>query len=487
MTIERVSSGIAGLDEILEGGLPKKHAYLLQGDAGTGKTTLAFQFLLAGVQRGEKVLYISILQSAEDIEEMALSHGWDLTGINLEILIDEAVSDSRLNEQNLLPSSEVQLNEVMTAVKKTVKRVQPDMVVFDSIEQFRLIAGEPLIYQQKAMALLRIFDQIKTTSIFIHTNEEQAGFKTLAHGIISLQADLPMLGGLRRFINVEKMRSISFKEGRYFYRICRGGLVVYPPLPMDGGDAEPYVHELVDSGNDQLNTLVGGGLQAGTACLLAGAAGTGKSSIANTYAYASAREGRRAVLFVFDEHVRTVKERSRAMGMDLDPLIDKGLINLVQVNVADFTAGELAHMMRREVEEQDTRLVVVDSVSGYYNAMPGEPKLTARLHEMLSYLGQKKVLTLLVMTEHGLFSEERNEIDVSYISDSIIMLRRFEARGKIRFAISAIKKRIGDHEKTIRELKISEKGIEIGQPLCQFEGILTGHPRYVGNVENLIE
>lgn len=487
MTIERVSTGVAGLDEVLGGGVPKRHAYLLQGKAGTGKTTLAFQFLLAGAQRGEKVLYISILQSAGDIEEMALSHGWDITGISLDILIDEALDDSRLNEQTLLPSSEVQLNEVMTAVKKSVERLQPDLVVFDSIEQFRLIAGEQLIYQQKTMALLRVFEQANATALLIHTTEDQAGFKTLVHGAITLRTDLPVLGGVRRYINVDKMRGVGFKEGRYSYRISQGGLVVYPPLPVTQDAMEPYSHEIVNSGNAALDTMMGGGLSTGTACLLAGGSGTGKSTLATIYAYECASRGKRAVFFIFDERAATVRERSRTMGMDLDPLIREGLINIVQVNIGDFSAGELAHMMRREVEEYNAKLVVIDSISGYYSAMPGELQLTARLHEMLSYLGQHKVLSLLVLTEHGLFSEEKNNIDLSYLSDSVVLLRHFEALSQVRLAVSVVKKRIGGHEKTIRELKISEKGIQVGDPLHDFEGILTGNPRYIGNTEKLIE
>lgn len=487
MTIERVSTGLQGLDEILGGGLPKKHAYLLQGDAGTGKTTLAFQFMLAGVERGEKALYISILQSAADIEEMADSHGWDIDGIDLEILVDEAVSDARGNEQNLLPSAEVQMNNVISAVKKAVERIQPDLVVFDSIEQFRLIAGDKTVYQQKTMALLRIFEHIQATSLFVHTTEESAGFKTLAHGVISLQTELPKIGGLRRYVNVEKMRGISFKSGRYSYRILRGGLVVYPPLPVEQEDATPYFHEVIDCGSEEVDTLLGGGLSAGTACLLAGASGTGKSSLVTAYAFQTAKQGMRAAIYIFDERATTFKERARSMGMNLEPLINDGLVNIILINIGDFSVGELTDMMRREVEEHDTRLVAIDSISGFYSAMPGEPLLMMHLHEMLSYLGQKKVLSLLVLTEHGLFSEERSDVDVSYIADTVVVLRRFEARGEVRLAISVVKKRIGGHEKTIRELKITSAGIEVGEPLHDFEGVLSGHPRYTGTADGLMD
>lgn len=487
MTVERISTGLDGLDEILGGGLPQKHAYLLQGDAGTGKTTLAFQFLLAGVHRGLNALYISILQSAEDIEEMALSHGWDITGISLEILIDEAVSESRLNAQNLLPSSEIQLNDVMTAVKNAVERVQPDVVVFDSIEQFRLIAGNRLIYQQKSMALLRLFDHKKTTSLFIHTTEEKAGFKTLAHGVISLQSDLPKMGGPRHYVHVEKMRNISFKGGRYAYRILQGGLVVFPPLPVEQDKPDEYSHEQMSSGKEKLDTLFGGGLERGTACLLAGASGTGKSSIATLYAYAAAKREERVSIFLFDERAQTFKQRAKGLGMAVESMLEQGSINLVEVNIGDFSAGELAFMMRQEVEENNAAMVILDSISGYYSAMPDEPQLTAHLHEILSYLGQKQVLSLLVLTEHGLFSEEKADVDVSYIADSVVILRRFENKGKIRLAISVVKKRIGGHEKTIRELKISAEGIEVGNPLNDFEGVLTGNPRYTGSMDKLID
>ena len=487
MRIERVSTGVEGLDEILDGGLPKDHAYMIQGEAGTGKTTLGFQFLLAGAARGEKGLYISILQSKADIEEMAASHGWDLSGIDVEILTTEAMDEARLNQQTLLPSSEIQLNEVLKAVEAAVKKIAPTLVVFDSIEQFRLIAGEQKIYQQKAMNLLALFDHWGVTSLFLHTAEEQSGFRTLAHGVIVLELELPPMGGLRRTLAVHKMRNIHFSGGRYSYRIRSGGLVVYPPLPLiaAGDDDSPYT--VVPSGNPELDTMLEGGVQRGTACLLAGASGTGKSCIAILYAYQMAVEGEHVAVFIFDEQIRTYKERAKRMNMDFTPLIEKGLVDFIQVNVGDFSAGELGHMMRTFVENNKSSLVVIDSISGYSNSMPGESMLIAHLHDILSYLSRKKVLTLMVLTEHGLFSEEKGDIDVSYIADSVIMLRRFEARGEIRLAVSVVKKRIGGHERTIRELQLTSEGVKVGEPIHEFEAVLTGQPRFVGRNKNLME
>ncbi len=486
MPQEFVATGIAGLDEIVGGGLPKNHAYLVQGEAGTGKTTFAFQFLLAGARRGERVLYISILQSKQEIEEMAESHGWDISGIELEILTTEALAEAHFRQQTLLPSSEVQLNEVVDAVKQAVDRIQPALVVFDSIEQFRLIAADPVLYQQKILALLRLFDQYQATSLFVHTSDVKTGFRTLAHGVISLEADSAACVHLRRYLRIQKMRCVSFAEGRYSYRIRRGGLEVFPPLPIAPHDISASSYEKIPSGNAELDTMLGGGLQRGTACLLVGVSGTGKSSIATLYAWSAAQRGEHVALFVFDERANTFLQRSRCLGMDLAPLIGKGLISLRQVNTGDLSAGELAAMMRRTVEQCSTRIVIIDSISGYRNAMPEETQLLNYLHEMLSYLGQHEVLTLMVLTEHGLF-DNKSDIDVSYISDSVVLLRRFEARGRIRLAISAIKKRVGDHEKSIRELQIGSDGIIIGDPLHQFEAVLTGHPRYLGNDDDLMD
>lgn len=487
MKIERISTGITGLDEILGGGLPKNHAYMIQGEAGTGKTTLAFQFLLAGAARGEKGLYISILQSRADILEMAVSHGWDLDGIDMEILTAEAMNEAHFNQQTLLPGSEMQLNEVLKAVEAAVARIEPTLVVFDSIEQFRLIAGEQVVYQQKTMSLLALLDRRGITSLFIHTAEEKSGFRTLAHGVIALELQLPPMGGLHRYLAVQKMRSIGFKGGRYSCRICQGGLVVYPPLPQVREDYDRKPYQCVASGNQELDAMLDGGLHRGTACLLAGASGTGKSSMASLYAYHMAGQGEHVAVFVFDEQVRTYKERAKGMNMDFAPLVEKGLVTFVQINVGDFSPGEIAHMMRRFVEDKKCALVVIDSVSGFYKSLPGQVLLMGHLHEMLCYLRQKEVLTLMVLTEHGLFSEDKGDVDASYIADSVIMFRRFEAAGQVRLAISVVKKRVGGHENAIRELQITSEGIRVGEPLQDFEAVLTGQPRYLGRRDSLME
>jgi len=486
MPQEFVSTGIAGLDEITRGGLPKNHAYLVQGEAGSGKTTLAFQFLLAGVRRGKKALYISILQSKQDIEEMAESHGWDISGIEIEILTSEALAEAHFQQQTLLPSSEVQLSEVIGAVEQAVDRLRPALVVFDSIEQFRLIAVDPVLYQQKILALLRLFDRYRTTSLFLHTSDVQTGFRTLAHGVITLDAEPPVLGNLRRYLRIEKIRNIGFAEGRFSYRIHRGGLEVFPPLPIKLHDSSACSHDVISSGNAELDTMLGGGLNRGTACLLTGASGTGKSSLAMLYAWAAAQRGEHVALFIFDERTYTLLQRARGMGMDLAPLIDQGLIRITQVDVGKLSAGEIAHQLRQSVEQHATRIVIIDSISGYLSAMPGEAQLLAHLHDLLTYLGQHDVLTLMVLTEHGLF-DVKSDIDVSYISDTAMLLRHFEARGRVRLAISVIKKRVGGHERTIRELQIGPDGITVGAPLSQFEGILTGSPHYLGNDDELMD
>jgi circadian clock protein KaiC len=482
----RIPTGLSGLDEILDGGLPQNHIYLLMGAPGTGKTTLGIQFLQEGVRQGEKVLYITLLQSEKELREVAASHGWDLAGIEIKVLMAEAERESELVAQTLLPSSEIQLDEVMTAIEKAVEEVRPARMVFDSIEQVRLLANDPVIYRQNVLAIQRLLSKRSVTAIFVESSVQSPEFKTLAHGVIMLDTILLPFGEMRRRILIEKMRGVAFKGGYHSCRIQHGGLRIYPPLPVAKQPLHPQWKE-IRCGIKQLDQMLGGGLTAGTTCLLAGESGTGKSSLATAYAHASVQRGEHAAVFLFDERKDTFLKRAQGLGMDLLPFLEQGLLTISQVNIGDLSAGELAQNLRNEVEQQEAKVVVLDSLTGYYNVLPEEPLLMVQLHEMLTYLGQHGVLTVLVLTEHGMLGQKRETIDVSFISDTVILLRRFEAQGGIRLAAAVIKKRHGDHEKFIRELMITPQGLLVGEPLAEFHGVLTGTPTFVGGTEELMD
>lgn len=482
----RISTGISGFDELLGGGLPQNHIYLLMGDPGTGKTTMGLQFLQEGARNGEKVLYITLLHSEEDLRETAASHGWDLAGIDIRILISEAEKESVLAEQTILPSSEVQLNEVMVAIEKTVEELRPARMVFDSIEQVRLLAGDPVIYRQKVLAMQRLLNKRNVTSIFVESSEQSPEFKTLAHGVFLLDTVVPSFGEINRRLQIEKMRGVSFTGGFHSFSILTGGIEIYPRLPVTRQLKQQEWRE-VKSGIASLDRMLGGGLSEGTACMIAGESGTGKSSLAATYALAATKRGDRAAVFLFDERKDTYLKRSQGLGMDLFPQVEKSLLTIRQISIGDMSAGELGSIIRKEVEEQGVKLVVLDSLTGFFEALPEEPRLTSQLHEMLTYLGQQGVLSLLVVTEHGILGEQRSLIDASFLADSVIVLRRFEAMGGVRIAAVVAKKRHGDHEKYIRELQITSDGIMVGEPLKEFQGVLAGVPVYTGTKQQLLD
>ncbi len=486
MKISRIETGIGGLDEILDGGLPVNHTYLLMGGPGSGKTTMGLQFLLEGVRRGERVLYITLLQTELGIREMAGVHGWDLDGIEIRVLMFEADREAEFAEQTLLPSSEIQLDDVMNAIGRAVEEYQPARLVFDSIEQIRLLAGDPVIYRQKVLATQRLLSNHNVTTIFVESSEQAPEFKTLAHGVIVLDTVIPRFGEMHRRILVEKMRCVAFSGGYHSFRIRTGGVEIYPRLPVTEGKL-PAAWKEVKSDIEPLDRMLGGGLTGGTACLLAGESGTGKSSMANAYVHAAARRGVKAAVFLFDERKETYLLRAKSLGMDLIPFLEDGAVTVDQVNIGDISAGELAHTLRLMVEKQGVGMVVIDSLTGFQETLPEEPQLITQLHEILGYLGQQGVLTLMIVTEHGMFGQTRGVVDASFLADSVILVRRLEAMGRMRLAVAAVKKRHGDHDKYIRELMITGEGVVVGEPLREFRGVLTGSPVFIGDTDKLME
>jgi circadian clock protein KaiC len=479
--------GIPGLDEVLCGGLPRNRLYLVQGDPGTGKTTLALQYLLEGVRQGEQVLYITLSETREEVTEVVRSHGWSLEGV---ALFELSAADQTLSidqDNTLFNPSEIELHETMRSLLTEVERVQPTRVVFDSMAELRLLAQSSLRYRRQILALKQYFTGRACTVLLLDDCTSEADdlqLQTLAHGVLTLDHLAPGYGGDRRRLRVKKLRGVRFRGGFHDFKIERGGVAVFPRLVAAEHRAVPR-REQVPSGLRELDQLLGGGLDRGSSTLVIGPAGSGKSSVALRWATSVAASGQRATLFQFEEGPGTLHARAAALGMPLEPLLQAGHLVIHQIDPAELAPGELVHLMREEVDRHDSRVVVVDSLNGYLNAMPEERFLTIQLHEVLTYLNQKGVTTILVMAQHGFLGHMVTPTDVSYLADTVILLRYFESRGAVRKAISVVKKRGGHHEDTIREFIMQPGGILIGRPLSDFQGVLTGVPTFLGGNADL--
>lgn len=474
-----IRSGIAGLDQVLGGGLAPQRFYLVEGDPGAGKTTLALQFLLEGARAGETGLFVTLSETEAELRATADSHGWDLDGLRvLEIVASEESlrPDSRYT---MFHPSEVELGETTKSVLAEADRLRPARLVFDSLSELRLLAGSPLRFRRQILALKHHFAKQGATVMVIDdkTGEERdRQLHSLAHGVISLERYAPEYGPTRRQVEVLKMRGRAFAEGLHDFRIVRGGLRVFPRLVASHHRAKVDRRD-VPSGLPSLDAMLGGGLASGTSTLVLGAAGTGKSSLATQYAVTAAARGERCALFLFDESVETHVARAQSLGMDLAGHVAAGRVRLQQVDPAELTAGEFTHLVQQAVAEDDTKLVVIDTLNGYLNAMPSERFLALHLHEMLSYLGSRGVTTILLMTQHGfLGTNVPVPIDASYLADTVVLLRYYEAFGEVRQAISVMKKRTGRHERTIREMTF-ERGLVVGPTIHDFHGVLSGAPQ----------
>ena len=478
----RASTGIAGLDDILLGGLPPNRMYLVDGNPGVGKTTLALQFLLEGARRGEKCLYVTLSETKEELDAVAESHGWSLEGIRVIELseIDGALGKKAQN--TLFQPSEVELSNLASLLMEEFERHRPARLVLDSLSELRLLAQSPLRYRRQILSFKQRFATRNCTVMLLDDRQGSANddqVQSIVHGLISLQI-VPLKFGInRRYLSVTKLRGSRFREGNHDYAIRRGGLTVYPRLVAADHVAAPR-EETFSSGNAGLDALTGGGLHAGTGTLLIGPAGSGKSTVASIYADQAAASGRKALYFAFDEMPAILTGRAAQIGLDFDAHMRSGMLRVQQVDPAEVGPGELAGQIVRAVENDGVRMVVLDSLNGYVNAMPQEEFLHLHLHELLSYLNQRGVLTLMILSQHGLIGQMGAPVDVSYIADTVMLMRFFEARGAIRKAMSVIKKRSGAHETTIRELRMGASGIDVGEPLVDFEGVMTGVPRYLG-------
>jgi len=492
-----VPTGVPGLDYVLGGGFPANHLYLVEGDPGTGKTTLALQFLLSGLARGEKGLYVTLSESKAELRTVAASHGWSLDGIGLFEL--ESLEQRLHAEQQytVFHPSEVELSETTRLICDEVEKLQPARVVFDSLSEMRLLARDPLRYRRQVLALKQFFAGRKCTVILLDDRtsvETDLQLQSISHGVLVLERVDIEYGGARRRLMVSKLRGLRFREGRHDFNIERGGLAVYPRLvaaehKQPPGSA-PASLEAAKSGISALDKLLGGGLHYGTSTLALGPAGAGKSTLVTQFAVALARAGERVAFYVFEETRDNFLDRAAGLGMDLRPYIEEGTVTIDQIDPAEISPGEFAHRVRMAVEGDERRkfrVVVIDSLNGYLNSMPSESFLVIQMHELLMYLNERRVLTLMVLAQHGILgSAMASPVDVTYLADTVIVLRYFEAFGEVKQAIAVVKKRTGAHERSIREFRVSAEGIQIGEPLKDFEGVLTGVPSFTGRRDSLI-
>jgi len=485
----RLSTGIEGLDTVLGGGLPRGHMYLVEGDPGTGKTTLALQFLLEGARRGEACLYVTLSESEAELVKVAASHGWTLDELALCDLSSTRETTADM-EYTFFHPSEVELAETTKVVLERVERTSPTRIVFDSLSEKRLLARDPLKYRRQVLALKQFFAGRDCTVLLLDDRTSGADdqqLQSIAHGVVRVHLTSPDYGGDRRTVRIAKLRGSAFTTGYHDFAIEQGGLRVFPRLIAEDHRIA-FEHGIVECGTPELDNLLGGGLPLGTATLVTGPAGGGKTTVALAYATAEAARGGKAAVFTFDEGRESIIERADALGMAASASIAAGRLLVREINAAELAPGQFARAVRDVVEHDSARVVVIDSINGYLAAMANERSLQAHLHELLAYLRQRGVATVVVLAQHGLVGTNMAApIDVSYLGDAVILLRYFEAAGAMRKAISVVKKRTRGHEDTIRELRIDGSGIRVGEVLREFRGILTGTPEYYGKPSPLLE
>ncbi len=484
---ERCSTGIAGLDNILGGGITKERLYLVEGTPGTGKTTFGLQFLLQGLAVGESGLYITLSENAQELNAVAASHGWSLDGLCLYELIDEEDLDPNF-QQSILHPSEIELDETVKSVIARVNEVQPARVIFDSLSEMRLLAQNPLRYRRQILALKHFFSARKCTVLMLDDRTAESGdqqLHSIAHGVISLEQLVQDFGTERRRLRVIKMRGIRFSGGYHDFVLKTGGMWVFPRL-IASEHVSQFDNEIGSTGVPALDKLLGNGLMRGTSTLLSGPSGVGKTTTAIRCVLSALQRGERAAYYLFDEGASTLLIRARALGMDFEQYLRDGSLKLHQINPAEMSPGEFAATIRTAIEEEARTFTVIDSLNAYLQAMPGEQFLLLQMHEILTYLRQQGVTTLLVLGQHGLIGEVRSDLDLSYLSDTILMFRFFEVRGDISTAVSVIKSRTAHHARTIHQFRISPQlSLQVGEPLQDFEGVLSGLPTYRGNTPML--
>lgn len=486
----KISTGVSGLDQILFGGFPAHRLYLLEGAPGTGKTTLSLQFLLAGQERGERSLYVTLSETKDELGDVAESHAWSLQGVDLYELEATERRLKREEEYTVFHPEDAELTDSIQDVYQQVERIQPSRVVFDSLSEMRLMARDPLRYRREILSLKQFFTGRRCTVLLLDDMtavDHDLQLQSISHGVISLERLGQEYGPSRRQLNIAKLRGAPFQDGHHDYVIVKGGLIVFPRLASAEHRGNHDRSEF-RSGIADLDKQLGGGLHRGTSTLIMGPAGSGKSTLAAAYLRVAAARDEHAAAYVFEESRETLITRMATLGMELHPHVASGKVKIQQVAPAELCPGQFIDQLRKDVEQGGASVVVIDSLNGYLNAMPNERFLMVQIHEMLSYLRGKGVVSILVMAQHGLVGAAvQSPVDISYVADTLILLRFFEFEGVIRRAISVVKHRTGAHENTIREFRLSAGGIHIGQPLRNFRGVLTGVPVYSGDGASLLD
>ena len=475
---QRTATGISGLDDILHGGLPSGQMYLIEGDPGTGKTTAALQFILEGARNGEQALYVTLSESKAELEAAAASHGWSLDTVEIVEFVPEEAALSAEDSYTVFHPNEVELASTIKKLIEEIQRVKAQRVVLDSLSELRLLAAEPVKYRRQLLALKRYFAGRGMTTLLLDDRSGEGSdvqLQSIAHGVIRLQKNPRSYGITRRQVEVLKVRGSSFREGLHDYCISAEGLQVFPRLVAAEHPAD-FNEDLLPAGIPALDMMFGGGLDRGSSTLVTGPTGVGKSSVVMQYLVAAARRGERVELYTFDESIRSACIRGNALGLAVNDQLDHGHLSMKQIDPAELSPGEFVSQIRRAVDTDNARVIVIDSLNGFLHAMAGESDLPLQLHELLTYLGARGVATFLVMTQHGFLGETRTQADVSYLADNVLLMRYFENRGVVRRAFSVMKKRSGAHETSIRELILSGEGITVGEPLTEFRGIMSGNP-----------
>ena len=487
--LPRAGTGVAGLDFVLGGGFARDRMHLLEGNPGSGKTTIALQFLMAGAALGEVGIYVSLAETEQELRAGARSHGWVLhQNVKIfELVPPESVLDPE-QQQSLLYSSDLELGETTKRMLEEIERLKPKRVVIDSLSEIRLLAQSSLRYRRQVLALKHYFARHESTVLMLDdltTESTDRAVHSIAHSVIHLDQLAPIYGGERRRLRIVKCRGQSFRSGYHDFTIAEGGVELYPRL-VAAEHRGDFTGELVKSALPKLDDLLGGGIVAGSSTLILGPAGTGKSLLVLQYIAAAVARGERAAMFVFDEELGLLLSRAKGLGIDLGAMRDAGKVIVEQQDAAELTPGEFSYRVRQRIDKERVRIVAIDSLNGYQAAMPEEQFITLHLHELLQYLNRRGAATFLTIAQHGLMADMRQPIDITYLSDTVIMLRYFEAFGRVRRAMSVIKKRVGGHEDTIREFKINNSGLTVGDPLHEFQGVLRGVPTYVGQSQPLM-
>ncbi len=477
----KVKTGIVGLDDVLRGGFPPRRLYLVQGAPGSGKTTLALQFLLEGARQGEKVLYISLSETREEIEEVAHSHSWSLEGLEIVELSAIDAQLSAESQNTLFHTAEVELTETTNLLLDAVERVKPTRLAFDSLSELRLLSQSALRYRRQILSFKQYLAGRNCTTLLLDdtsTGGADAHVQSLAHGVISLDQTAPDYGAERRRFLVKKIRGTTYRGGYHDFIIGTGGLVLYPRL-VAAEHHRSFPNENASSGVPGIDQILGGGLARGSSSLFMGPPGSGKSTLALHFAVAAAGRGERTHIYSFDESLGTMQARAEGLKMGLTKLMKDGVIGATQIDPAELSPGQLNSLVRKAVEEEGARVILIDSLNGYLQSMSDERALSLQLHELLTYLNQQGVVTILVLAQHGLIGYMQTPVDITYLADTVVMLRYFEAHGAVHKALSVVKKRTGVHEGTIRELFVKDTGLAVGPPLDNFRGVLSGTPELV--------